>query len=224
MRSFYSQFVTSGDLCFDVGAKVGNRTRVLHSIGARVVAVEPQLACARLLRITFGFSPRVRVLRVALGDAEGAAEIMIASADTLSSLSPDWIDAVVSSGRFSEVSWNTRELVEVSTLDKLIRRYGVPRFIKIDVEGYEYQVLRGLSMRVPYLSFEFAPEYRRSAFDCVDRLSGLGMGLFNFSHGESMRLAHRHWLGAAELKASMSQLIDEGMDFGDVYSAAECTE
>jgi methyltransferase, FkbM family len=146
---------------------------------------------------------------------------MIADANTLSSLSTDWVEAVVSSGRFSGARWDRRELVAVSTLDHIILRYGVPRFVKIDVEGYEYEVLRGLSTPVPYLSFEFVPECSDSAFNCVDRLSELGMGLFNFSPGESMHLAHRRWLSAVQLKEQMSQLSGEGAGFGDVYSAAE---
>jgi len=222
MRHFYSQFVSPGSLCFDVGANWGNRTRVLRALGARVVAVEPQAECARLLGTAYCLDCRVRVLRVALGDAEGEAEMMIASADTVSSLSRHWIEEVRASGRFAGVNWDKRELVKVTTLDKLMHAYGVPRFVKIDVEGYEHQVLRGLSSPVPYLSFEFTPESSASAYDSIDELSQLGMGLFNYSVGESMRLALTSWVGASELKSVLSQLFaDEPMAFGDVYSAAE---
>lgn len=41
----YRQFVKSGDLVFDVGANVGNRTAVFLRLGARVVAVEPHASC-----------------------------------------------------------------------------------------------------------------------------------------------------------------------------------
>jgi hypothetical protein len=147
---------------------------------------------------------------------------MIASADTVSSLSWDWIEAVATSGRFSDILWERRELVRVTTLDKLIRAYGVPRFVKIDVEGFEHEVLRGLSSPVPYLSFEFTPEFGGNAYDSIDRLSQLSMGLFNYSQGESMRLALGAWVGAAELKSVLSRLFaDDPMAFGDVYSAAE---
>jgi predicted RNA methylase len=42
---FYSQFVSSGDLVFDVGANVGNRSKIFSRLGARVIAFEPQPAC-----------------------------------------------------------------------------------------------------------------------------------------------------------------------------------
>jgi hypothetical protein len=156
-----------------------------------------------------------------LGATEGEAEMMIASADTISTLSSEWVDAVVASGRFADVRWEKRELVTVTTLDNLISRYGVPRFVKIDVEGYEHQVLRGLSSPVPNLSFEFTPEFSRMAYDCIDRLSELGMGMFNYSPGESMQLALKDWVSAAELRKVLSHLAGDPMAIGDVYSTGE---
>lgn len=47
---FYSQFIHPGDLVFDVGANVGNRTKIFLRLGARVVAFEPQASCARVLQ------------------------------------------------------------------------------------------------------------------------------------------------------------------------------
>ncbi|MEN8172361.1 MAG: hypothetical protein ABFS03_05715, partial [Chloroflexota bacterium] len=45
MLGFYSQFIASNDLCFDVGANRGSRTKIFRQLGTRVVAVEPQAAC-----------------------------------------------------------------------------------------------------------------------------------------------------------------------------------
>ena len=52
LRRFYSQFVTSGSLCFDVGAHAGNRVRCWLQLNARVVAIEPQPDFVRLLRFS----------------------------------------------------------------------------------------------------------------------------------------------------------------------------
>jgi len=46
---FYRVFVAAGDLCFDVGANLGNRTRCFRQLGCTVVAVEPQGECFRKL-------------------------------------------------------------------------------------------------------------------------------------------------------------------------------
>lgn len=42
---FYVQFISSGDLCFDTGANVGDSDRRLPWTGAKVVGAEPQLSC-----------------------------------------------------------------------------------------------------------------------------------------------------------------------------------
>ena len=101
MRAFYSDFIRDGDLCFDVGANMGNRVDVFLELGARVVAVEPQDDCCRELRRKYGTSERVEVVPKALGETNGEARLMISSASTLSTLSNEWIDTVTKSGRFS---------------------------------------------------------------------------------------------------------------------------
>ena len=73
----------------------------------------------------------------------------------ISSLSSDWVRAVQKTGRFSEYKWNRKQTVFIDTLDSLIAQYGVPAFMKIDVEGFEDQVVSGLSIPVGAISMEF---------------------------------------------------------------------
>lgn len=157
MRDFYAGFIRPGDLCFDVGANLGDRTAVFLRLGARVVAVEPQARCRRRLLRRFGRNPRVVLVPRALGAQPGAAEMKVSEADTISSLSADWIARVQASGRFAGYAWNQTERVEVTTLDALIREHGTPAFCKIDVEGFEAEVLKGLSAPLRAVSFEFTP-------------------------------------------------------------------
>jgi FkbM family methyltransferase len=105
MRSFYAQFVTLGSLCFDVGANMGNRTKIFRRLGARVVAVEPQANCLAVLRRAFGDDPDVTILAEAAGAAPGTATLFASDADTLSSLAKEWIETVRDSGRFADHTW-----------------------------------------------------------------------------------------------------------------------
>jgi FkbM family methyltransferase len=189
---------------------------VFLSLGACVVAVEPHEPCRRVLRDRFG--GRVALVEAALGPAEGEAELLVASYHTLSSLSPEWTEAVRASGRFAEFDWDRRERVRVTTLDALIGEHGVPDFCKIDVEGYELEVLRGLSRPLPALSFEFDVERLDSRLQAVDHLAALGMTQFNFSFGESLRLALEPWTDVDGIRRFLTSPLHTTATFGDVYA------
>jgi len=215
---FYAQFMGENDLTFDIGANVGNRTVVFARLSRIVVAVEPQDGCLAVLRNQFGGNPKVKLVHKAVGPQEGQAEIFLCNANCLSSFSPGWIAAVRKSGRFAGLQWSHKHTVGVTTLDKLITQFGMPTFIKIDVEGYEYEVLQGLSRPVKALSFEFVPEYVQYSYRCVDHLSSLGKVRFNYSMGECMQLALPTWVATAELKRRLSQFTYSPAVWGDIYA------
>ena len=190
LAAFYARFVRPGELCFDVGANRGNRTKVFLALGARVVAVEPQGACADVLTAAYGRHPRVTVVRAALGAREGEADDPYRR-QRRTLLPVARLDARRrTSGRFPDEGWTASERVPLTTLDALASRYGAPEFVKIDVEGYELEVVRGMSALPACLSFELTtPECLASALACIDRLDSLGAPVYNYSLGESMRLA-----------------------------------
>jgi FkbM family methyltransferase len=216
-RTFYGQFVKAGDLAFDIGANVGDRTQMLLDLGARVVAVEPQAPCVEQLTIRFGNS--VAIVEAAVGAEIGEAKLLVASHHTLSSLSADWVDAVQRSGRFAEFSWPERVTVSVTTLDALIEKYGIPTFCKIDVEGYELEVVKGLSSAIPVLSYEFDVERADSRLAALSHLHSLDMRRFNFSWGESLELAFSRWLDIDEMRGFLMSSKHSSATFGDVYAA-----
>lgn len=216
MANLYSMFLARGDLCFDVGANVGDRVAVMRSVGARVVAVEPQPACARTIRGRFAADAEVTVVESGLAAADGVRVLQQAEESTLASMSEEWIDSVSASGRFADQSWEEGVEVEVTTLEALIAEHGRPRFCKIDVEGYESEVLLGLATPIEALSFEYAHEARGNAFKCIERLEELGAYLFCFSAGESMSLASG-WHSGAEQRSRLEALEDP-LSWGDVYA------
>ena len=216
---FYGQFAAKDDLCFDVGANVGNRTGLLLEIPARVVAVEPQALCQVALEESFGDNPRFTLVRAALGPEPGTAEIRKTSSGSVyATLSSDWMARVKTSGRFAEFSWDDTERVEVTTLDTLIRRYGEPTFCKIDVEGYERQVLEGLSTPIRALSIEFTPEFLDATEECLALILGLGEYEFNYSLDESLVLAEGRWISREKLLDALDGFRDDPSTFGDVYA------
>ena len=218
-RRFYSQFVGRRSLCFDVGANVGTRVEIFLSLGATVVAVEPQPACVARLKLFE--DPRLIIEEIGLGASAGRAEMHIADQDVLSSMAPEWIERVRTSGRFAARQWDQTISVRVDTLDAMIARHGVPSFCKIDVEGDEREVLAGLSQPLPAVSFECTPEYAEVALRCVDHLRSLGMTRFNFSAGETWHLIWDRWRPFESIVALLDGLPRDGRFFGDVYATTQ---
>lgn len=218
LRRFYRQFVSPGDLCFDIGAHVGNHTRCWRRLGARVVALEPQPSLARLLRAVFSGDPKVTVLETAVGRTTGRA-LLNASArtPTVSSLSRAWIERVSADPSFAEVRWAPQCEVPVTTLAELIAHHGEPRFVKIDVEGFELEVLSGLDRPLQALSFEVLPVATDAALACIERVAQWDQYEFNWSLGEQYQWVEAHWCSAQSMRDRVSSLA-AGSRSGDIYA------
>ncbi len=215
---FYSKFINSGETCFDIGANIGNRTKIFLKLGAKVIAVEPQRKCLKLMQNVYGANNKLVLIQKAVGESEGEAEIMISDANTLSSLSEEWIAAVRKSGRFSQNTWKDKELVKVTTIDMLIRRYGIPSFIKIDVEGFEYQVIKGLTQPIRNISIEFTPEIIDSAISCINYLSRFKETMFNYELYEHFSFASSAWLTSRKMIDILTGFKGDNKIYGNVYA------
>ena len=218
MRGFYRQFVRPGDLCFDIGAHLGDRTGHFLALGARVVALEPQPGPLAVLRRLYGGDARVTLIAAAAGAAPGEAELAIDPMNpTVASLSPEWRARVARVRSFAGIAWRERLRVPVTTLDALIAEHGRPAFCKIDVEGFEAAVLEGLSQPLPALSIEYIPAALDGTFAALARLKALGDYRFNRSPGESLRFPVLQWRSHAAMAEELGKLDPEDGS-GDIYA------
>ena len=219
MRGLYCRFIRTGDLAFDIGSHVGDRIAAFRDLGARVVALEPQPDCARVIRALYGNDAQVELIEAACGEAGGTQTLYVNSANpTVSTLSPAFVRAADAAPGWEGQTWDRAVDVHVTTLDALIAVRGVPAFIKIDVEGGEHQVLQGLGSSVPALSFEFTTIQRDVARQCLTCLTALGDYRFNVSLGERHALAFTSWLTAREMNRHLMAL-PHAANSGDVYAA-----
>jgi FkbM family methyltransferase len=217
--AFYKQFISPGDLVFDVGANIGNRVEVFLACNAKVIAVEPQPSCVQSLKEKFHND--IIIEQVGLSDSEGELEMHIASDPTVSTFDSDYIKET--KDKFKHTEWKGSINVPVTTLENLISKYGIPKFCKIDVEGFELQVLKGLVSKIPFISIEYiVPERTQAAIDCIEVLHKISPpGRFNYSIGESMQWAFENWIDFESFKAHIQSPGFNNTSFGDIYFKAE---
>jgi hypothetical protein len=157
-----------------------------------------------------------------LDEKEGEQVIAIARDDRLSGFAAQWVEAAQATGRFILMGgeWNEKRTVPMTTLDRLIATYGVPRFIKIDVEGYELNVLKGLTQPIATISFEYAtPELAAQCIACIKRISDLSQDkiLCNYSVGETLTWALPQWVSSEEMLTQIRATPVFGGGDGDIY-------
>jgi FkbM family methyltransferase len=218
-KIFYSQIFSKNDLVFDLGANMGNRTSSFLNIGANVVAVEPNPKLAKRLKKKF---KTVTVVDKAIGAKKGKVILYLNESHVLSTTSKNWIKIAKQSGKFDDLPSKFNDEVEVEqiTIKELISEYGIPKFIKIDTEGTEFDIINLLdNNEIGCISFEFhefkMKEPKRKSKDIIKHLNSIGYDNFNISFGESMLFAGTDNMSYQEL----SNLIDVlPVSWGDIYA------
>ncbi|MCI0610766.1 MAG: FkbM family methyltransferase [Anaerolineae bacterium] len=218
LTQIYTPFIQPGDLCFDLGAHLGDRIRAWSQLGAHIIALEPNPAAMRWLRRLYGNRPNIVLIEQAVGAHPGEGTFWISRlTPSISTLSHEWLSKVQKTPRFAGARWQEHIPVTVTTLDALIAQYGKPAFCKIDVEGAELDVLKGLSQALPALSFEYIPATIETALGCIDRLSQLGNYEYNWRVSEFPRLRSQVWLSPQAMTTQLQRMTRDS-NSGDVYA------
>jgi FkbM family methyltransferase len=223
--SFYRSLLhgfRKGDLILDVGANDGGKTDVFLKLGAHVIAVEPdeqnqEILAERFLKYRLLPQPVV-VVGKAVSDSVSVEKMWIdGPGSALNTFSVKWIETLKRHPKHhvhsaAALDFCTSKHIETTTLEQLFAAYGVPFFLKVDVEGYEVNVLRGMHHPVPYISFEVnLPEFRSEGLECIEFLARLRHGTFNYAIDCEVLMLDR-WLYAEEFSKVLMNVQDESIE------------
>ena len=201
-------------MVFDVGACYGKKLVSLLNLNSRVVAIEPQERCMKYLKNNFN-SNSVYFIQKALGETESIEKLYEGVDHSLSTMSNEWKKKIIENNDDLKHNWKTPYYVSVTTLDSLIKQFGAPSFIKIDVEGYELSVLKGLTRPIKMISIEFIKNNIHNSIDCLKYLNNMGDYRYNYSIGEEHRFFFKTWKNYSEI---VNYLVSPSISkWGDIY-------
>lgn len=207
---FYKRLLANarGEVVFDIGANQGAKCRLFRRLVSRTVCVEPDRRSCEILRERFRHCSNVQVIQAGAGNSCEIAEYKVFSAGSpLNTFSTKWQATLENEGqdRFKEILQCERtEKIQLITLDALIRQFGRPFYIKIDVEGYEWEVVRGLTQPVSLVSFECnLPHFEAETICVIKHLSALGPeATFNYTLAEPPdEFASDVWMNSIQMTA-----------------------
>lgn len=210
-QRFIRELLRPGALCFDVGANIGEKSEAFLAAGMRVVAFEPQPDCMAELKARCGHYRNIQCVPKAVSSRAGHAQLHVdPGSSALSSLKAGWTDTAAQA-----------ITVQTTTLSDAIQQHGRPDYCKVDVEGWEIEVFRGLDRPIPIISFEYhlRDEDIDSVFECLSQLQRFGDFQLNVSQPDPFRLIHDQWLDYVAFKKFFPDGLrgDDRLFYGDIF-------
>lgn len=214
MVNFFRPLAGKGKLIFDIGANIGDYADIFSELSAKTICVEPQSECVKILQEKFGNSKKIEIIHAGVGKAPGVLELNISSVNHPNST---FSKEFVKNSRYSDLPWDKKEKVKIITLRQMIKKYGVPDFCKIDVEGFEWEVISTLDKPIPCISFEILNETKEITYKIIRFLDKLGHYEYNLAEAMKMEMGNERWVSGKEMIEMVKSNQLDSLT-GDVYA------
>lgn len=196
-----------GKLIFDIGACAGSKTELFQAYG-QVICIEPTAGSVLNLKRRFAKYRNVTIVQAAVADTPGFGTLLEfgtgSAYNTLDRNRALTFAAETQTQHGIPLPTPTETQVRLITIDQLVREYGNPDYIKMDIEGYEARAVRGMSEPHRLLSAEFnLPQFRSELEQVVETLERLDTSVrFNAAVEEPPRtLEFADWVTGEALLA-----------------------
>jgi FkbM family methyltransferase len=203
---------------FDIGCNIGEWIEANYNSEDQFIGVEANPEIASIARFHFRNMANVTIINLLVSDTDKELQdfyVCETSHGILSTASDFWKDR----GRFANQHYQKSIQVVTITLDTLIKIFGKPDEIKIDVEGFELKVVQGLSQKVDLISFEWSEESIDILQGCLCCLQNLGYSEFFLQETDSYTFRPIEWNNIQEIQEKISRLIPARKDaWGMIYA------
>jgi len=204
-------------IIIDIGANVGNFTKewLTKSPHSQYVCVEANVELIPILDGMFYGNKNVTILNNLVSDKDDElVDFWINKNHTISSASKDWIN----NSRFKGTDYYKKTQVKTITLDTIIELYGNPNLIKIDVEGYELEVLKGLTKAQSVIMFEWVEENFSRCIDCIKYLMSIGYNSFSYTIKENYSEIQTNYCPFNEMDIFKKINLIGNSNWGNIYA------
>jgi FkbM family methyltransferase len=202
-------------MLFDIGSNKGLYTDANINKYDKFILIDANKDLCNQLRNKYHNNPNI-IIEQKIVSKDKTDIFYISNAHTISTCDIEWINnsRFTHSYSFTKTTGN-----ESITIDELVEKYGIPSYIKIDVEGYELNVLKSMSKKYCPIGFEWAEEKKNELLLSLEYVKSLGFENFCIQKEDNYTYIPEKWISYEEIYEILKNLcnIDRKYEWGMIH-------